>query len=148
MSINDDRLAADVVASRSKGQVQRILQKADDLRSSYEQQLQVRDAAIEALAAENAMLRDPMVWLKNGELGTQAMHAADERGATEDEVLRESMAAMIAAIRCPDTDAFINAVRAEGLELAAKEADKWIGLDLLARELRLKAEKLRNGETS
>lgn len=39
----------------------------------------------------------------------------------------------------------LNAVRAEGLDMAAAEVDRWIGCDLLAREIRLKTAQLRAG---
>lgn len=43
------------------------------------------------------------------------------------------------------TDAYLNAVRAEGLDMAAAEVDRWIGCDLLAREIRQKSAHLRAG---
>jgi len=121
MSINDQRLAADIAACQSVPDLQ--------------QQLHDRDLAIETLAAESAAKSRCLGFfasvIKSGEPWTDTCQKEYE-----------------AATASPANAAFIRQVRAEGMELAAKEADKWIGLDLLARELRKKAEALRSGETS
>lgn len=44
-----------------------------------------------------------------------------------------------------DIEAYLNAVRAEGLDMAAAEIDRWVGCDLLAREIRQKSAQLRAG---
>lgn len=57
--------------------------------------------------------------------------------------------AKVAGFECtlntPDVDAYLNEVRAEGLDMAAAEIDKWVGCDLLAREIRQKSAQLRAG---
>lgn len=45
----------------------------------------------------------------------------------------------------PATDAYLNAVRAEGLDMAAAEIDRWVGCDLLAREIRQMSINIRAG---
>ncbi len=113
-----------------------------------EKQLHLRDAAIETLAAENATLRSAEKWLKHSPQGEEATLAADSAGASEEDALLAGMEAIIALMEVPATEAFINSVRAEGLEMAASEVDGWVGCDLLARELRKKAEALRSGKAS
>lgn len=42
-------------------------------------------------------------------------------------------------LETPSTDAYLNAVRAEGLDMAAAEIDRWVGCGSLAREIRQKS---------
>lgn len=51
----------------------------------------------------------------------------------------------LAVMKIPATDAYLNAVRADGFDMAAAEIDRWVGCDLLAREIRLKSAQLRAG---
>lgn len=132
MSTNDDRLAADIAACQSVPDLQ--------------QQLRDRDRAMEALAAENAALKvisnDRRIFIMNGvQLGYIKVPTVET-----DPALETIRIAVSPQEPTPATDAFINAVRAEGLDIAAMEADAWIGLDLLTSKLREMADKLRRGE--
>lgn len=49
-------------------------------------------------------------------------------------------------LETPATDTILREIKAQGLDEAATEIDNWVGCDLLANEIRSKAEKLRNGE--
>jgi len=51
----------------------------------------------------------------------------------------------LAVMKIPATEAYLNAVRAEGLDMAAAEIDRWVGCGSLAREIRQKSIHIRAG---
>jgi hypothetical protein len=104
-----------------------------EVRSKYEElQSQNADMAVQLanaeskcreLAAENAGLKNPDNWLSQSDYGYEESEVATQNGATEDESLRAGMVAIINRIETPATDAFLAEVRAQGVEMFAKNAE-------------------------
>lgn len=101
----------------------------------------------DALAAENAALKgfgdklNDMHNRLNGE-GTGIQGRAE---VACQQVALEAAMDKFDTIKIPATEACLNAVRADGLDIAAAEVDRWVGCDLLAREIRQKSAHLRAG---
>ncbi|QXR22029.1 hypothetical protein EGK69_017075 [Citrobacter freundii] len=112
--------AAELKASCGAVDVRSLAQLISDLATQLEVQL-VRG---NALAAENAGLKNPENWLSQSDYGYEASEVATQNGATEDESLRAGMIAIINRIGTPATDAFLAEVRAQGVEMMAAEADQ------------------------
>ncbi|EHI1800499.1 DUF4752 domain-containing protein [Salmonella enterica] len=106
------------------------LSMINDLMEAAEQANKLAQEATEklvqernALAAENAAMKNPDNWLSQSDYGYEAAEVATQNGATEDESLRAGMLAIINRIETPATDAFLAEVRAsarnEGINYAA-----------------------------
>lgn len=95
--------AAELKASCGAVDVRSLAQLISDLATQIEVQL-VRG---NALAAENAGLKNPDNWLSRSDYGYEASEVATQNGATEDESLRAGMIAIINRIGTPATDAYL-----------------------------------------
>jgi len=115
MSVNDDRLAADIALSRRAGQ--QLTQKSiiEDLRL----QLENRDRAMEALAAESAALKSASD--RQREFILNGVEFGYIRLPDQPDPAIATHAQCLEGIKTPATDAFINSVRAEGVEIAASD---------------------------
>ena len=100
----------------------------------------------DALAAENAAIKSSIPNHKHVDLDNDNM---DDVSLAEAVGFNDAVTLMNRwKGETPATDAYLNAVRAEGLDMAADEVDRWVGCDLLAREIRQKSAQLRAGNTS
>ncbi|EOW2737460.1 hypothetical protein ACOV22_004595 [Klebsiella michiganensis] len=63
--------------------------------------------AYQQLAAENVALKNPDNWLSQSDYGYEASEVAAGYGASEDEVLRAGMIAIINRIATPATDRIV-----------------------------------------
>ena len=73
------------------------------------------------LAAENVALKNPDNWLSQSDYGYEASEVAAGYGASEDEVLRAGMIAIINRIATPATDRIVAEAEARGVEKFAAE---------------------------
>ncbi|MDI6634321.1 hypothetical protein [Pantoea dispersa] len=111
----------------------------------------------DALAAENAALKQVFVTREFSTEVTDVFsdtavlkidgdeHYCHQWVDNDSDVIRAVLTAINAENPTPATDAYLNAVRAEGLDMAAAEIDRWVGCDLLAREIRQKSIHIRAG---
>ncbi|AWF54823.1 TPA: hypothetical protein ACYRSE_005091 [Klebsiella michiganensis] len=77
--------------------------------------------AYQQLAAENVALKNPDNWLSQSDYGYEASEVAAGYGASEDEVLRAGMIAIINRIATPATDRIVAEAEARGVEKFAAE---------------------------
>ncbi|BAS39776.1 hypothetical protein KOJKO3_c1762 [Klebsiella oxytoca] len=77
--------------------------------------------AYQQLAAENVALKNPDNWLSQSDYGYEASEVAAGYGASEDEVLRAGMIAIINRIATPTTDRIVAEAEARGVEKFAAE---------------------------
>nr|DAP42528.1 MAG TPA: hypothetical protein [Caudoviricetes sp.] len=91
--------------------------------AKLEVQLANAESKYRELTAENAGLKNPENWLSQSDYGYEASEVATQNGATEGESLRAGMVAIINRIETPATDAFLAEVRAQGVEMFAKNAE-------------------------
>lgn len=77
--------------------------------------------AYQQLAAENVALKNPDNWLSQSDYGYEASEVAAGYAASEDEVLRAGMIAIINRIATPATDRIVAEAEARGVEKFAAE---------------------------
>lgn len=106
---------------------------------------------VQAGVMELALMRDKMAavardfastiaWADDvGALSMTELKRYDLDGQCEEAISRAKLDIIDAA------DAYLNAVRAEGLDMAAAEIDRWVGCGSLAREIRQKSIHIRAG---
>ncbi|HED0198831.1 TPA: hypothetical protein ACGTLQ_001868 [Salmonella enterica] len=87
-----------------------------------------------ALATENAAMKNPDNWLSQSDYGYEAAEVATQNGATEDESLRAGMLAIINRIETPSTDAFLAEVRNEAGARAVELFSQTLGSPYTERD--------------
>lgn len=128
--IEADTVQAGVMELKDK---LRIKQNHIKLRDTYIVELEKRAEDAEAKLAELEK-QDSIATLYKDDRGNLFIHRCSDlqHGLTK-----------VFAHPAPAID--LNAVRADGLDIAAAEVDRWVGCDLLAREIRQKSAHLRAG---
>lgn len=110
---------------------------------AWEKHARRETAERDALAAENASIKSSIPNHKHVDLDNDNM---DDVSLAEAVGFNDAVTLMNRwKGETPATDAHLNAVRADGLDMAAAEVDRWVGCDLLAREIRQKSAQLRAG---
>ncbi|ENQ6392301.1 hypothetical protein ACFLCN_001396 [Klebsiella michiganensis] len=104
----------------SAGELSNSLESAGEL-SIKETKVMALAKAYQQLAAENVALKNPDNWLSQSDYGYEASEVAAGYGASEDEVLRAGMIAIINRIATPATDRIVAEAEARGVEKFAAE---------------------------
>jgi len=88
------------------------LESAGELSIKERKYLELAKAYLQ-LASENVALKNPDNWLSQSDYGYEASEVAAGYGASEDEVLRAGMIAIINRIATPATDAYLAGLKAD-----------------------------------